>query len=208
MNSCRTGSGGNTVHQVSGISGLSLLRAAISNERGTTITDGLRDERWARWRHWRPFSRQDFGYAYDIGSRDVGRTVPIPDEIRALFPALREAGWVGPDPTQVIVTRYPQGGSLGTHIDSAVFGPEVAGVSLGTEWPILFSTSKYEPAKPIPLPVLSAYVMRGPARTRWFHRIPPNHDGERISLTFRTLAEASTGTPRTAADRQAGIGWR
>ena len=192
MNSGRTDSGANTEHQVAGISGLSLLRAAISKERAATIADGLRDERWAQWRHWRPFSRQDFGFAYDIGSRGVGGAAPIPDEVRALFPALRDAGWVGPEPTQVIVTRYPRGGSLGTHIDSAVFGTEIAGLSLGTEWPILFSTNKYEPAKQIALPVLSAYVMRGAARTSWFHRIPPNHDGERISLTFRTLAQAGT----------------
>ena len=190
------GSGENTEHQVAGISGLSLMRAAISAERAATIADGLQRERWAQWRHWRPFSRQDFGYAYDISSRDVSAAMPIPDEVRALFPALREAGWVGADPTQVIVTRYPRGGSLGTHIDSPVFGAEIAGLSLGSEWPILFSRSKYQPSEQIALPVLSAYVMRGAARTSWFHRIPPNYDGERISLTFRTLANGGSGSTR------------
>ncbi len=189
MNEQRTVmAGANTVRNLMGIRGLSLRKEAVSEETARRIVRGLQSEQWARWRHWRPFSRQDFGHEYNISSRNVGPATPIPDEIRALFPALRDAGWTGADPTQVTVTRYPRGGSLGTHIDSPVFGPEIAGVSLETEWPILFSLSKYEAATSIPLPVRSAYVMREGARTRWFHRIPPTNESERISLTFRTLA--------------------
>ena len=125
----------NRVLNLNGIEGLSLLRAAIDRETAERIVRNLTTERWQRWRHWRPFSRQDFGFEYDISSRNVNATTAIPEEIQGLFPALREAGWTGSDPTQVIVTRYPDGGSLGTHIDSPVFGPEVAGISLQTEWP-------------------------------------------------------------------------
>ena len=106
-----------------------------------------------------------------------------------LFPALRAAGWQGEaDPTQVIVTRYPPGGRLGPHVDSAVFGPEVAGVSLCAEWPLAFRLKKGDPEVLVPMPVLSAYVMRGPAREQWTHRVPAGK-WERISLTFRTLRE-------------------
>ena len=178
----------NRILNVAGIPGLSLLQHAVAAETAERIVRGLEDQRWKRWKHYRPFSRQDFGYDYDIGSRNVSPTTAIPDEIRALFPALRAAGWAGGDPTQVIVTKYPSGGSLGTHIDSPVFGHEIAGLSLETEWPILFSRSKNAAAESIPLPVLSAYVMSGPARTAWFHRIPPTRRHNRISLTFRTLA--------------------
>ena len=180
----------NVVRRVEGVEGLSLLRGAADAEAVKRIVAGLRKQEWARWQHWRKFSRQDFGYRYDITSRDVGPAVPIPEEIRALFPALREAGWEGEsDPTQVIVTRYPAGGCLGIHIDSDVFGPEVAGVSLGREWPVCFTPpGRSGPERPVRMPVLSAYVMRGPAREAWEHRVPPTYNGERISLTLRTLA--------------------
>lgn len=189
----------NLVEPVHGIDGLSLLRNAVAAEAAERILRNLRCEVHAKWRHWRPFSRQDFGFEYDISSRGANPTTPIPPEIRALFPPLREAGWQGDDPTQVIVTRYPRGGSLGAHIDSPVFGPEIAGISLGAEWPIHFSRGRHGQKENIPLPVLSAYVMREGARRDWFHRVPPCYDGERISLTFRTMA---AGTPnQTAATR-------
>ncbi len=74
--------------------------------------------------------------------------------------------------------------------DVPVFGPEVAGVSLGAQWPIVFSRRRHGPREVIPLPALSAYVMRGVARTDWFHQIPPRHQAEtRVSLTFRTIAK-------------------
>ena len=179
--------GDNLVSDVRGIPGLSLLRMAMDAELGQRISDALRSEIWKRWT-WTgsKFARQDFGYEYDIKSRLATPTDPIPEELKTLFPALRAAGWTGDDPTQVIVTRYPRGGSLGAHIDSDTFGPIVAGVSLEAEWPILYSLRRgYDRA--IPLPVLSAYVMTGPAREDWFHRVPPNWNDERISLTFRTM---------------------
>ena len=183
------------IERLHGIDGLSLIRHAISAEAAARIVERLQGEHWQRWRHWRPFSRQDFGHTYDLSSRGVEPAMPIPEEIAALFPALREAGWTGGDPTQVIVTRYPSGGSLGPHIDSPVFGPEIGGLSLETEWPIVFSQRRHGPHESIPLPVLSAYVMRDTARTSWFHQIPPTIAAERISLTFRTLA-ANRPRPR------------
>ena len=198
----------NVVERVEGIEGLTLLRGAAGPETVERIIDGLRRQKWARWHFWRKFSRQDFGYRYQITSRDVQPGPAIPEEIKALFPALREAGWQGEqDPTQVIVTRYPVGGCLGIHTDSDVFGPEVAGVSLGEEWPVCFTPpGRRGRERPVPMPVLSAYVRRGPAREAWLHRVPPTFNGERISLTFRTLSGSGPrkGTiPPSAARRRA-----
>ena len=89
----------------------------------------------------------------------------------------------------MIVTRYPSGGSLGAHIDSGVFGPTVAGISLEAEWPIVFSR-RVGRRHAVPLPVRSSYVMTGGARSAWFHRVPPGRGSARISLAFRTLAES------------------
>ena len=84
MENYRGESGPTTDQQVAGIAGLSLLRAAISQERAASIAEGLRSERWARWRHWRPFSRQDFGYAYDIKSRGVDAAASAAAAIREI----------------------------------------------------------------------------------------------------------------------------
>ena len=200
---------------VAGVRGLSLLTGATDAELARAILEGLETERWKRWRHYRPFERQDFGYDYEISSREVHETTPMPEEIRALFPALRAAGWTGPDPTQCIVTRYPEGGSLGPHIDAEAFGPVIGGVSLCNEWPIVFSRGRAGTEERIPLPTLSAYVMQGPARTSWTHRIPrTERRGRRTSLTFRTVLEEAarraagakrvTATPRGRAAAPAG----
>ena len=188
--------GQNVEHDVFGIKGLSLMRAAIPQETAEQIVRNLQENTWKAWNHMKPFSRQDFGYDYVIGDRNITPTTAIPEEMKALFPALRAAGWESADPTQLIVTRYPRKGSLGRHIDAPVFGPEIAGVSLETEWPIIFNSRRSGGDINIPLPVLSIYVMRGEARTNWFHRIPPTVRDARISLTFRTLRENNEPTPR------------
>ncbi|MCY4507836.1 MAG: alpha-ketoglutarate-dependent dioxygenase AlkB [Acidobacteria bacterium] len=179
---------GANVRNVHGIPGLSLLTGAVPAEGAARILSSLQNEAWKRWQRRRGFLQQDFGFEYDYTSRGASRTVAIPDEIKALFPAVREAGWTGPDPTQVSAILYPTGGHLGVHIDSDAFGPEVGGISLETEWPIRFSRYRQGDYEDIPLPVLSAYVMRQDARERWYHQIRPCWRGERVSLTFRTMS--------------------
>ena len=186
------------ITDVHGIPGLSLLPTAIDAELASRVSSALRSQRWKRWTWtYTKFARQDFGYEYNLRSRIATPTDPIPDELKALFPALRAAGWTGEEPNQVIVTRYPRGGSLGPHIDSDTFGPIIAGISLEAEWPISFSIRRGQDHS-IRLPVLSAYVMEEEARNRWFHRIPPNYEAERerISLTFRTKARVEGGGGR------------
>ena len=175
------------IENLDGISGLSLLREAVPAELGARIVTRLQGEHWKRWTDRRPFSRQEFGYEYDIRGGDAAPTDPIPGELLELIPAIRAAGWEGPDPTQIIVNRYPRGGGITAHIDRNIFGPEIAAVSLETEWPIIFASSYYAPGNVIALPVLSAYVMRGDARNRWYHKIAPQQSPERISITFRTM---------------------
>ena len=175
------------IERVAGIEGLSLLTAAVSPELAARIVARLRGEHWKRWTDRRPFSRQEFGYEYNIGFGGAAPTDPIPAEMAELFPAIRDAGWNGPDPTQVIVNCYPRGGSIGTHIDKNIFGPEIAAVSFETEWPIVFAPSYHAAGEAIALPVNSAYVMKGPARERWYHRIAPQNAPGRISITFRTM---------------------
>ena len=125
------------------VRGLTLLAGAVPQETAEALLRALEGEEWARWRYWRPFSRQDFGFEYDISSRGLNPATPIPAAMRDLFPALRTAGWTGADPEQVIVTRYPPGGKLSRHIDAPVFGGVIAGLSLGAVWPIVFEPPRW-----------------------------------------------------------------
>ena len=93
----------------------------------------------------------------------------------------------------LLVTRYPPGAGIGWHRDAPQFG-EVSGVSLLTACRMRFRRGRpraWETAE-LTLEPRSAYLLSGPARARWQHRIPPVTQ-ERWSIT-----SAPCGTPRPA----------
>ena len=89
------------------------------------------------------------------------------------------------------MTDYPAGAGVGWHRDAPAFDI-IVGVSLLSEcmmqlrpWPLEKNANRAKPIRQI-LEPRSAYILRGPSRTRWQHRIPATTD-RRLSLTFRTL---------------------
>ena len=93
----------------------------------------------------------------------------------------------------LLVTRYPPGAGIGWHRHAPQFG-EVSGVSLLTACRMRFRRGRpraWETAE-LTLEPRSAYLLSGPARARWQHRIPPVTQ-ERWSIT-----SAPCGTPRPA----------
>jgi len=85
------------------------------------------------------------------------------------------------------------------HADHAQFGPLVASLSLGDEWPMRFRPRRVRPYardglpgdEVVVLPRRSALVLAGPARTDWMHgidRAAGRGRAVRVSATFRTLA--------------------
>lgn len=88
---------------------------------------------------------------------------------------------------QALINRYPEGAGIGWHQDAPMFGPVVAGVSLGAPARMRFRPTKtkqgvYE----LTLEPGSAYVIGGKARAAWQHLVPPLK-GLRYSITFRTV---------------------
>ena len=85
------------------------------------------------------------------------------------------------------------------HADHADFGPTVASLSLGADWPMRFrlrSTRPYAsgamPGDEVAvLPRRSVLVLAGPARQQWMHGIDradtARETPTRVSATFRTL---------------------
>ena len=119
---------------------------------------------------------------------------PIPEFLQPL--KKRVAAWLGVAPDDIrhaLVAEYRPGTALGWHRDVPNF-ELVCGVSLAAA-----ARMRFRPFPPgndkkkilsIELAPRSAYILRGDARWRWQHSIPPTK-ALRYSITLRTLARVS-----------------
>jgi alkylated DNA repair protein (DNA oxidative demethylase) len=126
-------------------------------------------------------------YGYESGRIEPGPAIPpFLEPLRA-----RAAVLIGEEPgalSEVLVTDYPPGAGIGWHQDASMFG-EVVGVSLFGACRMEFAaegTGARPPAAVVALAPRSAYVLDGPARWAFRHRIPPGTSA-RYSITLRTL---------------------
>jgi alkylated DNA repair dioxygenase AlkB len=136
-----------------------------------------------------------FGGRYDFSNSELLAARPIPDFLVPLRERVASATGLQPQVfTHAMVAEYAPGVQLGWHRDVPDF-EVVAGVSLGSAARMQF---RPYPPKEISrkqyfnawLEPGSLYVLRGPARWEWQHRVPPV-PGLRYSITFRTLRAAS-----------------
>lgn len=134
-----------------------------------------------------------FGRSYEYQTAALGPAPPTPDFLAALRHRVAEfAARDAEEFVELLVTDYPLGAPIGWHRDAPGFDI-IVGVSLLSEctmhfrqWPIEKpATKRLKPLKQI-LGARSAYILRGPSRTRWQHRIPAVKQ-RRLSITFRTL---------------------
>jgi alkylated DNA repair dioxygenase AlkB len=134
-----------------------------------------------------------FGRSYQYESAALGSAPPIPEFLASLRQRVSEfAERDAEEFAEILVTDYPPGAPIGWHRDAPAFDI-IVGVSLLGEcsmqfrrWPVMKSKSKRtKPLKQIVEP-RSAYILQGPSRTAWQHRIPPVKQ-RRLSITFRTL---------------------
>jgi alkylated DNA repair dioxygenase AlkB len=125
-------------------------------------------------------------YSFDARALTEGPTLP------AAFAFLQDraaafAGAVASDLSEVLVTEYRPGATIGWHRDAPPFGI-VVGVSLASACRMRFrreAADDWERADQMLAP-RSAYVLSGEARAVWQHSIPAVEQ-LRYSITFRTL---------------------
>jgi alkylated DNA repair dioxygenase AlkB len=131
-----------------------------------------------------------FDYAYDARRASPGRPVPA-----ALLPLRARAAALIGEPaealSEVLVTEYQAGATIGWHRDAPMFGPAVVGVSFGARCRMRFRRVRSGDAAnaeraAITLEPRSAYVMSGASRAEWQHSIPAV-EALRYSVTFRTV---------------------
>ncbi len=130
-----------------------------------------------------------YGFKYGFENASVEPAEPLPDWLIPLRD--RAAAWAGVEPSslvQCLVSRYPPGAGIGWHRDAGVFGPTIVGISVRA--PCLFYLRReiegVMRVYKLYVPPRAAYVLGGPARSVWEHRIPPVKE-LRYSLTFRSL---------------------
>jgi alkylated DNA repair dioxygenase AlkB len=131
-----------------------------------------------------------FGFDYDFSYSALRPAPDIPEILRPL--ASRVAAWLRVPPQAIrhaLVAEYRPGTALGWHRDVPDF-ELVCGISLAAPARMRFRpfppTQIRKDVLSLELAPRSAYVLRGDARWRWQHSIPPTR-ALRYSVTFRTL---------------------
>jgi alkylated DNA repair dioxygenase AlkB len=129
-----------------------------------------------------------FGWRYSFDARALTEGPAIPDYLLDLQRIA--GGLAGIDPadlSEVLVTEYAPGATIGWHRDAPPFGI-VVGVSLLAACRFRFRRTVGDAVEraEIELAPRSAYVLDGTARSEWQHSIPPTK-ALRYSITFRTL---------------------
>jgi alkylated DNA repair dioxygenase AlkB len=134
-----------------------------------------------------------FGLRYDYSRRRVEAASEFPSFLNELrVKAAEFAGRAVNEFRQAGVNEYGPGAGIGWHKDKAQFGV-VVGVSLLAPATMRFRRPKDRGWARVSqtLAPRSMYLLAGEARTEWEHSIPPVEE-LRYSLTFRTLADATT----------------
>lgn len=130
-----------------------------------------------------------FGVDYGYESWSLDRAPPLPDWVRPLVPRVAAAMREPPAALgELLVTKYPPGARIGWHRDAPLFGPTVAGLSLGAPCELILRRERaggWDHHR-LTLAPRSLYVLGGAARAVWQHAIRPV-PALRFSLTFRTV---------------------
>lgn len=133
---------------------------------------------------------RSFGWRYDFDDASFSRTEPIPSWLGEARDQAAAFAKLSPDEfVHALLARYDPGAGIGWHRDRDVF-ENVVGISLGSPATLRFRQrvgSRFARANLELLP-RSAYLLSGPSRWKWEHRITPG-DKLRFSITFRTFSD-------------------
>lgn len=139
----------------------------------------------------------NFGAGYDFSHQRATAAPPIPAELDWL--RARAAEWAGLRPeafVQALAAEYQIGTPLGWHRDvpdyEVIVGVSLAGAARLRMRPYPWSPERKREIVNVELEPRSAYILRGEARWKWQHHVPPTKV-LRYSITFRTAREREHG---------------
>jgi alkylated DNA repair dioxygenase AlkB len=140
-----------------------------------------------------------FGKAYVSTGRKLEVTAGIPEFLHVIIDKARLHCPDSAEFNQCIVTHYPMGSGIGWHTDAPRFGECVVGVSLNSEARLQFRPNGTEEVSyEVWATPGSMYLMCGPVRWDYQHHVVPVKT-ERYSLTFRHVAEGTSGNAEQTA---------
>jgi alkylated DNA repair dioxygenase AlkB len=129
-----------------------------------------------------------FGWRYDFAGGTLRNSDPIPPFLLPLRQRVADFAGVPADGMQqILVNEYAPGAGIGWHRDKPLFD-KVVEISFGASCILRLRRKRgvdWERAAHIIHP-RSAYLLRGPSRREWEHRVPPV-DRLRYSVTFRNF---------------------
>ena len=128
-----------------------------------------------------------FGFDYQYRSRSVVAVDPIPPALLSAKTTCARTASASDSFDQVIVSRYSAGAGIGWHVDSPVFDDAILGLSLGVPARLQVRPGAGSMSASVLLAPRSLYMLSGPARSEWEHRVVPHPSGLRYSVTFRTV---------------------
>jgi alkylated DNA repair dioxygenase AlkB len=172
------------------IEGVKFFEEAISQDEASTLLEFIQGIEFRTILMRGMVARRTvacFGFDYVYRSRSVIEVSAIPEVLRAVKSRCAETAGLNDRFDQVIVSRYPPDAGIGWHTDSPVFGDDIMGLSLAAPGKLqLRPRGATTTSLSINLPPRSLYVLNGPARWEWQHRVPAVR-AERYSLTFRIV---------------------
>lgn len=170
---------------------LIYLKNFVSEEEEKLLLQEIEKEKWNE-----SLSRrtQHYGYEYDYTTKNVKpkKIGDLPIWSRNLV--MKLSSLFDNEPNQLIVNEYNPGQGIAPHIDSKIFGPVIASISLGSGIEIEFKEMKTKDKKKIYLERRSCIILQKDSRYKWFHEIKKRKIDnkiprkKRISLTFRTFS--------------------
>lgn len=118
---------------------------------------------------------QHYGWRYDYRARNLRSDSflgPLPEFLECLCQRIKQDHLMTLVPDQVIINEYLPGQGIARHVDcEPCFGPEIATISLGDEYPMYFRHTITNEAFEAFLPIGSICVMGGESRYLWTHEI-------------------------------------
>jgi alkylated DNA repair protein (DNA oxidative demethylase) len=129
-----------------------------------------------------------FGVGYEFMTKSITPAPAPPEELNFLTLKAAQVLNVGlEDMKEILLTYYPKGSQIGWHYDAPAF-EDLIGVSLAGHSLLKLREGEDNKANIINtvLEPRSCYSIRGIARWKWQHHIPPVSE-DRYSITFRTL---------------------
>jgi len=132
----------------------------------------------------------NFGAGYDFSHQHATPAPMLPEEFHWL--RARAATWAGLEPEELVqslIAEYRVGTPLGWHRDvpdyEVIVGISLAGTARLRLRPYPWSPERKREIINVELEPRSAYILRGVARWKWQHQVPPTKM-LRYSVTFRS----------------------